>query len=109
MDPTSSTGGGSAMSPCQAQDELGRDSEVACGGCTITCPQRRLHRGPAQPQRVVAEMPRRSGAGGITQRGSRGGLVRGKFGGLLVAPLRLAGHAAVKARLGQPGRQQVRL
>ena len=54
-------------------------------------------------------MSRLRGACGAAQGVGGGQVVRGKLGRLLITPLRLAGHAAGEAQLGQTDRQPVRL
>ena len=83
--------------------------EVTGGTGSIPGADRRLDGEQTQPQRVVAEIPRLGGAGGTSQRVGRSPVVSGQLGRLLVASLRLAGHSAEEAQLGQTDRQPVRL
>ena len=92
-----------------AIDQLGVPGEVAGRAGPVTGAQRGIGRGPAQPQRLVAELSRLRSARRVAQRRGGGRVVGGELGGLLVPPLRLAGQAAGEAQLGQPDRQPVRL
>ena len=106
---TSPAAGAVAMRPGPAIDQLGIPGEVGRRAGPITRAQRCVGRGPTQPQCLVAEMPRLRGAGGAAQGVGGGQVVRGKVGCLLVAPLRLAGHAAGEGQVRQADRQPVRV